>query len=153
MRQFCWLKVCNFAKTMLLYKYFPRFLCRFVVIYKEFTNLYFPENLLVAAVSRCKVLKKFISIKVQYICRDADYRLKKPKMLSVLNGNLIVLIWQNIHVVSNLKYTATYIKTWPSSLHSAEAYSEPFQTSKQGDYLLGGNYFHKKLHLRHLKRF
>ena len=29
------------------------------------------------------------------------------------------------------------------TLHSVEAHSETFQTSKQGDYLLGGNYFHK----------
>ena len=27
------------------------------------------------------------------------------------------------------------------TLHSAEAYSEPFQTSKQSGYLFGGNYF------------
>ena len=27
-------------------------------------------------------------------------------------------------------------KTWPSSLHSAEACSEPFPTSKQGGYLI-----------------
>ena len=27
------------------------------------------------------------------------------------------------------------------TLHSAEAYSEPFPTSKQGGYLIGGNYF------------
>ena len=39
------------------------------------------------------------------------------------------------------------------TLHSAEAYSEPFPTSKQGGYLVGGNYFHKKVHLRCLKRF
>ena len=30
------------------------------------------------------------------------------------------------------------------TLHSAEAYSEPFPTSKQGGYFIGGNYFHKK---------
>ena len=39
------------------------------------------------------------------------------------------------------------------TLHSAEAYSEPFQTSKQGCYLIEGNYFHKNIHLRCLKRF
>ena len=44
-------------------------------------------------------------------------------------------------------------KTWPSSLHSAEACSEPFPTSKQGGYLIGANYFHKNIHLRCLKRF
>ena len=34
------------------------------------------------------------------------------------------------------------------TLHSVEDYSEPFQTSKQGGYLFGGNYFRKSLHLR-----
>ena len=39
------------------------------------------------------------------------------------------------------------------TLHSVEAYSEPFPKSKQGGYLIGGNYFPKRLHLRCLKRF
>ena len=39
------------------------------------------------------------------------------------------------------------------TLHSAKAYSEPFPTSKQGDYLIGVNYFHKNVNLRCLKRF
>ena len=39
------------------------------------------------------------------------------------------------------------------TLHSAEAYSEPFPTSKQGGYLIENNYFHKNIHLRCLKRF
>ena len=34
-------------------------------------------------------------------------------------------------------------KTWPGS----------FPTSKQGGYLIGGNYFHKKRRLRCLKMF
>ena len=29
------------------------------------------------------------------------------------------------------------------TLHSTEAYSEPFLTSKQGVYLIAGNYFNK----------
>ena len=33
------------------------------------------------------------------------------------------------------------------NLHSAEAYSEPFQTPNQGGYLHGGNHFHEKLYL------
>ena len=73
-------------------------------------------------------------------------------MPRVLNGNLIVLKWQNIHVISNIKYTAIYIYIYyiykyifiyiyiiyiyiyilqnlvkQVTLHSAEAYSEPFQ--------------------------
>ena len=39
------------------------------------------------------------------------------------------------------------------TLHSAEAYSEPFPTSEQGGYVTGGSYFHKNIHLRCLKRF
>ena len=39
------------------------------------------------------------------------------------------------------------------TLHSAEAYSEPFPTFKQEGYLTGGNCFHKKLHLKCLKSF
>ena len=38
------------------------------------------------------------------------------------------------------------------TLYPPEAYSERFQTSKQG-YLFGGNYFRKNLHLRCLTRF
>ena len=34
------------------------------------------------------------------------------------------------------------------TLHLAETYSEPFPTSKPGGYLIGGNYFHKKLQLQ-----
>ena len=37
------------------------------------------------------------------------------------------------------------------TLHSANAYSEAFPTSKQGVYLIEGNYFHKNIHLRCLK--
>ena len=39
------------------------------------------------------------------------------------------------------------------TLHSEEAYSEPFPIPKQGGYLIGGNYFHKNIHLKCLKRF
>ena len=39
------------------------------------------------------------------------------------------------------------------TLHSAEVYSEPFPTSKQGGHLIGGNYFHKSIYLRCLKSF
>ena len=63
-------------------------------ISRHFTNFYFPEKLLV----------------------DADYNLRKPKMLGVSNGNLIVPKWQNIHDISNIKYIVKYSKTWPSSL-------------------------------------
>ena len=38
-RQFCMLRVCSFTKNMLFYMYFPRFLGRFIVIYKEFLEI------------------------------------------------------------------------------------------------------------------
>ena len=39
-------------------------------------------------------------------------------MPKISNRNLIALKKQNVHVISNIKYTAIYItsKTWPSSL-------------------------------------
>ena len=40
---------------------------------------------------------------LQYIFTAGDYGLRKPKMLSVSNVNLIVLKWQNIDVISNIK--------------------------------------------------
>ena len=58
-------------------------------ISRHFTNFYFPENVLVAA----------------------DYDLRKPKMLNVSDGNLIVPKWQNIHDISNIKYIVIYSKT------------------------------------------
>ena len=45
---------------------------------------------------------------LQYILRAADYSLKKPKIISISNGNLIVLKWHIIHVSSNLEYTEIY---------------------------------------------
>ena len=40
----------------------------------------------------------------------------KTQDASVSNGNLIVLQQQKIHVISNIKYTVIYSKTWPNSL-------------------------------------
>ena len=45
-----------------------------------------------------------------------DHGLRKPTVLRVSNGNLIILKWQNIHVISNIKYSAICGKTWPSIL-------------------------------------
>ena len=59
--------------------------------------------------------------------------------------NILQYIYIYIYIYQNLAKQLT--------LHSAEAYSEPFSTSKQGSYLIGGNYFHKKLDLRCMKRF
>ena len=88
-------------------------------------------------------------------------------MSRVLNGSLIVLKWQNIHMISNIKWRERERDrdrdrdrekerrnlTKQFTLHSAEVYSEPFTTSKQGGYVTGGSYFHKNIHLRCLKRF
>ena len=38
-------------------------------------------------------------------------RLRKPKTPNVFDENLILLKWQNINVISNVKYTAIYSKT------------------------------------------
>ena len=153
---------------MLLYKYFLIFFVRFVLqlfvkefskfyelLFPRFANFCFPENLLVAAANRFKILEIFLSLIVTvYIYRTADYGPRKPEMPRILNGNLIVLKWQNIHVISNIKQREKEQNLAKQfTLHSAEAYSEPFPTSKQGGYVIGGNYFYKKLHLRCLKRF
>ena len=37
--------------------------------------------------------------------RAADYSLRKTKILSIWNENIIVLKWQYLHVISNIKYT------------------------------------------------
>ena len=67
--------------------------------------------------------------------------LRKPKLLSVLNENIIVLKLQNIHVIENLKYTPIYSKNLAQqlTLHSAEVYSELIQTFRQGGCFVGGN--------------
>ena len=96
--------------------YFSRFSLRFVLqlSIKKFSKFYeflFSRNLLVAAANRFKVPKTFISLKLHYIYRTADYGLRKSQMPRVSNGNLIVLKWQNIHVISYIKYTAIYISS------------------------------------------
>ena len=65
-----------------------------------------------------KILRTSVSQKKLYqrLLAAADYDLRKPKMLRVSNGNLLVLKCQNIHVISNLKYTAMYNKAWRGSL-------------------------------------
>ena len=47
--------------------------------------------------------------------RAGDYSLRKLIMLNVSNENLIELKWQ-IHVISNIKLTAIFSKTYPNSL-------------------------------------
>ena len=82
--------------------------------------------------------------------------MRKPWMSRISNGNIFVLKWQNIQMISNIKQRESNREQKLAkqfTLHSAEAYSEPFPTSKQGGYLIGGNYFHKNIHLRCLKRF
>ena len=91
-------------------------------------------------------------------------------MFRVSNGNLIVMKWQNVHMISNICFKQrkrererekererdTHTEqnlAKQFTLHSAEVYSEPFPTSKQGGHLIGGNYFHKSIYLRCLKSF
>ena len=89
-------------------------------------------------------------------------------MSSVSNGNPIVLKWQNYtydfkHKIEREREREQERESERGrereresknfTLHSAETYSEPFATFKQGGYFIRGNYFHKNLHLRCLKRF
>ena len=46
----------------------------------------------------------------------------------------------------HFKFTAIYSKTCPSSLHSAETYSEPYQTSKVELFSKTVNSFHPNQH-------
>ena len=116
--------------------------------FQNFMNFCFPVNLLVAAANRLKVLKIFVSLNVTVHIQDR----RKPQMPRFSNENQLVLQGQNIHEISNTKYTAIYIiqqnLAKQFTLHAAVAYSEPFPTYKQGGYLIVGNYYHKKLHLR-----
>ena len=107
--------VCSFTENILLCQYFSRLLLRFVLQlsikdFQNFTNFCFPENLLVAATNRFKVLKIFISLKVTVCIQDRRLRFEKA-WKRVSNGNLVVLKCQNIHVILYI-----YIETWSSSL-------------------------------------
>ena len=52
-------------------------------------------------------------------------------MSRVLNGNLIALKWQNISVISNIKYSVKYGKTWSSSLLYIQQFSLLYITFKK----------------------
>ena len=138
--------------------YFQRFLLRFVIIYKglldilgtyTFQSTFQWWRLLQGCQNRYSFPKRFL-----YICRTRDYGLRKAKMFSVLNVNLVVLKWQNIHVISNINYTRNIQQNLAKllTLHSAEANSELCQTSGQSFYPENSeqfslvNYFGKKLH-------
>ena len=101
-------KICFYTSTFQYF--FSGLFCSYLQInFRNFTNFCFPENLLVAAANRFKVLKIFMSLKVTVYIQYRRLRSKKALDARVLNGNLIVLKWQNIHVISNIKYTAIYI--------------------------------------------
>ena len=65
--------------------------------------------------------------------QDHRLRLRKPKKPSVLNRNLVVLKWQKIHGISNIKYTTIDSKTWPSRLLYIQQrrIQYPFKCQKQ----------------------
>ena len=115
--------VCTFTKNMLFYKYFSRFLLRFglKLSIKRFliwylTNFCFPKSLLVAAANRFKIQNNYFPKSYSIYTGLQTMVWESLKMPRVSNGNLIVLKWKNIHAISNIKYTAIYSKTWPSSL-------------------------------------
>ena len=141
-----YLQLCQrYTSLQVLFKIFAQ-ICS-VVISKEIFEILqtsvsqkpFQQQLLTVLRSS----KHSFFLKLQCIYRTGGYGLRKPQMPSVSNGNLIAL--RNGNIQQNL--------TKQFTLHSVEAYSEPFPTSQQGSYLIGGNYFHKKLHLRCFKRF
>ena len=77
-------------------------------------------------------------------------------MSRISNGNIFVLKWQNIQMISNIKQRESNREQKLAkqfTLDSAETYSEPFPTSNQRGYLIGGDYFQKNIQLRWLKRF
>ena len=120
----------RYASLQVLFKIFAQIWS--VVICKEIFEI--PENLLVAAAIRFKVLKTFISLKVTVYIQD--YRLRSEKALDAWGfewkSNFTKMakytcdfkhkIYCNISIQQNLAKQFT--------LHSAEAYSEPFPTSK-----------------------
>ena len=52
---------------------------------------------------------KYSPPKLQYIFGAGDYDLRKTKMLNVLNENLIILKWQNIHVTRGVFRTLSNV--------------------------------------------
>ena len=109
------------------------FLTKLLFFWVFLANFCFPENLLAVAANRCKVLKTFISIKVTVCTQDRRLQSGKPKMPRVLSGNLIVLKWQNIHMISNIKYITIYSKIWPRTLLYIQQrrIQNPFKCQKQ----------------------
>ena len=59
-------------------------------------------------------ISKYSFIKLQYIFRAGDYGLRKLAVLNVSNENLVVLKWQNMHVISYIKFNAICSKTCPT---------------------------------------
>ena len=98
-------------------------------ISQNFTNFCFPENLLVATFSGCSLRKL-----------GYEWNSNRAEM-----AKYTCFFKAKIYCNINQKR--------PFTLNSTEAYSEPFQMSKRGDYLVGGNYFRKKLYLKCLTKF
>ena len=69
-------------------------------------------------------------------------------MPRALNGNLIVLEGQTCDFKYKIYCNIQQNVAKQFNLQAAKAFSEALPTSKQGGYLLEGNYFHKKIHLR-----
>ena len=128
--------ICSFTKGMLLYKYFSRFLLRFVLQlsikkFSQFYELLFPENLLVAAANRFKVLKIFISLKVTVYIQDR--RLRSEEALDVQGFEWKYNCTEMAKYTCDFKhniYCNIYSKTWPSSLLHIQqrCIQKPFQS-------------------------
>ena len=98
---------------------FYKVLLRFLAIYSGFFDIL--ETFISQSTYQSRLLTvvrfpKCSFPNLQYIFRAADYGLRKPKMLNVLDENLIPIEWQDVNVISNVKYTAIYSKTCLNSL-------------------------------------
>ena len=116
----------------------------FSTIFPQISNFCFPENLLVAD-ANVKVLKIFVSIKGTVYMQGRSLRSEKTQDAQRFE-------WK-FNCTEMGKYTCYFKHKMccniqqnlgkQFTLHQAGSYSEPFQLSKQGGYLLRGNYLHK----------
>ena len=145
--------ICSFTKDTLLYKFFSRFLLR------NFAKFCLPENHLVTDANPCKILKTFISLKVRVY--KQHHRLWSEKALDVQGFE-----WKS-NCTEMAKYTCDFKHKIYFNVYIYIYISKPSQavyfifsrgvfrtlSNVFASSLIGGNYFHKKLHLRHLERF
>ena len=93
---------------------FSKILLIFVAIYNEFLDILGTlsyQNTFYQRLLTVTRFSKYSFPKIQYIFRTGYYGLRKLKMLNVSNENLIELEWQNIDVISNIKFTSNIYRS------------------------------------------